>query len=54
LRAIDLVVSVVSLAPVANDVETTDDLSDCKESNDLRSGNTGQGDFLLVRVADTG
>lgn len=47
-------VSVGRLSPVANNVETTDDFTDCEKSDNLRSGNAGKGDLLLVGVADAG
>lgn len=47
-------VSVGRLSPVANNVETTDDFTDCEKSDNLCSGNAGKGDLLLVGVADTG
>lgn len=51
----DLVVSVVlRVAPVADNVHSTDHLTDGEESDNLRESNTGQSDFLLVGIADTG
>lgn len=47
-------VCVSSLSPVANDVETADNFTDCEKSDNLRSGNAGNGDLLLVGVADAG
>lgn len=51
----DLVVSVVlRVAPVADNVHSTDHLTNGKESDNLRESNTGQGEFLRAGIADTG
>lgn len=42
------------LAAVTNNVHATDHLSDGEESDDLRGGDTGEGDFLAAGAADTG
>lgn len=42
------------LAPVADNVHTTDHLADGEEANNLGSGNTEESDLLGVGVADAG
>ena len=41
------------LSPVANDVHPANHLADGEETNDLRSGDTSKGDFLLVGITDS-
>jgi len=43
-----------SLAAVADQVPTTDHLTNGEETNDLSSGDTGKGKLLGAGVADTG
>jgi hypothetical protein len=48
---VDLVV--LSVAPVADDVHPADHLTHGEETDNLREGNTSQGEFRLVGIADT-
>ena len=45
---------VCGLAPVADDVHATNHLPDSEKTNDLRSSDAGQGDLLLIGVANPG
>jgi hypothetical protein len=44
----------LNVSPVADNVHPTDDLADCEKSDNLRGGDTGQSDLLLVGVTDAG
>jgi hypothetical protein len=45
---------VVNVSPVADNVHSTNDLADCEKTDNLRGGDTGQSDLLLVGIADAG
>lgn len=47
-------VVVFRLAPVTDKVETTDDLANSEETDDLSGGDTGEGHLLGAGVADAG
>lgn len=53
-RAFLHLVFVHRLTPVSDNVHAADHLTDSEETNDLRGGDTGQGDLLLVGVAHAG
>jgi hypothetical protein len=49
-----VVVAVIGVAPVADNVHSTDHLADSEETNNLGGGNASESKLLLVGIANPG